>query len=79
MHPKVMTEAHVWPEGLEFVKTDLEMGITFSRLALDAHDENKRAGNRANARKAYDAVLRQSEKLILTPAQSDEIDAKFKV
>jgi len=72
-----MAEPHVWPEGLEFVRTDLETGITFSRLALDADDEDKRARNRANARKGYNTALRQWEKLLLTPAESAEIGAKF--
>jgi hypothetical protein len=55
----------------------LRTGITLSRLELDSDDGNKRARNRANARKAYNAALRQSEKLFLTPAQSAEIGAKF--
>ena len=42
----------------EFVKAELKAGLTFSHIALQSKSQEKTARNRANARKAYDAILR---------------------
>ncbi len=38
------------------IRTEIETGRTFARVALDARDEEKIARNTANARKAYDTA-----------------------
>lgn len=43
--------------GLTFLRTELNAALTFSKIALEAKDESKLERNRANARKAYDALL----------------------
>ena len=42
--------------GIDFLRTEIRTGLTFSRIALDAR-EDKRDRNRVNARKAYDAIV----------------------
>ncbi len=54
----------------EFPNTELQAGLTFCRLALDAQDAAKRARNRINARKAYRAILHFSKDAALTPSQA---------
>lgn len=43
---------------LEFLKTELETGHTFAKLALSAKYRDKLERNKANARKAYDTALK---------------------
>jgi hypothetical protein len=42
----------------QFLRTELLAGLNFSKIALEGEDESKIERNRANARKAYDALLR---------------------
>jgi hypothetical protein len=72
-----MANRRHWPEGLSFLRTELETGLSFSVVALDANDPEKATRNRANARLAYDTALRFLERVALTPAESEELDAKF--
>ncbi|HKR85113.1 MAG TPA: hypothetical protein VJS37_13230, partial [Terriglobales bacterium] len=41
----------------QFLRTELLAGLNFSKIARDSKDELKIERNRANARKAYDALL----------------------
>ena len=44
--------------GLDFLKTEIAMGLTFAEIARDAGaGSNKRIRNQANARKAYDTIM----------------------
>jgi hypothetical protein len=64
--------------GLEFLRTELTTGLTFSKIALDeTKDESKVERNRANARKAYNAVLHFMPGTILSAAESQEIEARM--
>ena len=62
--------------SVEFVKTELETGITFADLALSAKYADKLERNRANARKAHDTALKFWSKL--TPEDAAELDATLK-
>ena len=42
---------------VDFIKTDLDVAITFAQIAQESTDENNAGRNLRNARKAYDAVL----------------------
>ena len=45
--------------GIEFMRTEIGMGLAFAKVARRAADQTqKRDRNRANAQKAYDAVLK---------------------
>ena len=41
-----------------FLKTDVETALTFSGIALQTSDENKKQRNTKNARRGYDSILR---------------------
>ncbi len=60
---------------LHAIFADLRVGLTLARLASLAkpHSET-RARNLANARKAYDAVLRFSKALTLTPTEEQRLN-----
>lgn len=59
--------------SVEFVKTELETGITFADLALSAKYADKIERNKANARKAHDTALKFWNRL--TPQDASELDA----
>lgn len=49
--------------GLEFIKTELQTGLTFAQSALQSDDQpEKRTRNQANARKAYESALAWSQR-----------------
>ena len=58
--------------SVNFLKTDVETGLTFSTIAMQSKDKSKRNRMRQNARKAYDTVLRLMRRVELTPP-----DARF--
>ena len=62
--------------SVEFLKTELETGITFADLALSAKHEDKLERTKANARKAYDTALRFMEKL--KPEDAAELEVRLK-
>ena len=51
-------------KGAEFLKIELQTGMTFASIALsEERGSDKRIRNQANARKAYETVLRLRERL----------------
>ena len=62
--------------SVEFLKTELETGITFAHLALSARHEDRLERTKANARKAYDTALKFKDKLKLEKAA--ELDSLVK-
>jgi hypothetical protein len=61
-----------------FLISDLEIAFTMTSLALNAHaDSDKRSRNQHNARRAYDAVVRLSEKLDLTASEREQMDERL--
>jgi hypothetical protein len=72
-----MAQRRYWPTGVTALKTELEAGLTFSRLALTSKNRNTKVRNTANARKAYDTGKRWVDKVTLSPIDSEEISANF--
>ena len=60
-----------------FLRTELETGITFAKLALSARDEGKIARNKANALKAYETALKFAERTSLDGDESALLDPLF--
>ena len=59
---------------------DSRVGLTFATLASEAASgSEKRIRNQANARRAYDAVLRASDDTSFTESQTQELAGKMKV
>lgn len=60
-----------------FLRTELLTGLTLSGIALRTTHVEKRRRNRANAKKAYEAVLRFLPGTQVPPDQEDEIRIKL--
>lgn len=61
-----------------FLITDLELGLTFVRIASAAGEvSDQRNRNKANARKAYDAISRFRHRVLLTAGQRKLVDGKL--
>jgi len=65
------------PDGLGFLRTELETGLTLARIARSAKRPDKRNRNLLNAKKAYEAVLRFMRGVMLTNSQSRELKNKL--
>ena len=61
--------------ALDFLRTELETGLTFAKIGLSAHDEEKIRRNQLNAQKAYDTFCRYFANAAVSEAESDEMHA----
>src|SRR5262249_20555027 len=64
---------------VEFLRAELDTGLTMARIALAATREDKTNRNRTYARKAYDSLLRFIPRARLTPKETDEIKLQLEV
>jgi|KBSMisStandDraft_5_1062788.scaffolds.fasta_scaffold01135_18 hypothetical protein len=62
-------------KGVEFLRTELRVGLTAVKIAQTAKDEAKRNRHRRNAQEAYEAILRFLPKLTLTSREGDEVQS----
>ena len=60
-----------------FLRTELEVGFTLSRLAMESSQLAKKKRNRINARKAYNAVVHFMTRVSCTPDEATEIKSKL--
>ena len=60
-----------------FLRAELHTGLSFSKIALKAEDESKIERNRANARKAYDTLLRFIPDATLSTEETKEINSQM--
>ena len=58
---------------VSFLRSELQVGFTLTRIALESTRRETTARNRANARKAYAAILRFFPKVKLSADETDEI------
>jgi hypothetical protein len=61
----------------DFLRIDVETALTFTQIALEADDPEKRDRNRKNARKAYDTILHLREKVEFNPPQHKYMNEKL--
>jgi hypothetical protein len=61
----------------EFLRTEIMTGLTMSKVALEADQQDKVDRNRANARKAYDTALRFLATASLTNDEAQELKTKL--
>lgn len=59
--------------AFEFLRTDLDTALTFLDLAKSTDKVATRQRNYANARRAYDAVVRLMQKVSLDDTQRGEL------
>lgn len=67
--------------ALEFVLTEIQVGLTFVSLALrtDASESDKIQREVTNARKAYESALKFQNKIGFTDEERDQIEQRIKV
>jgi hypothetical protein len=65
--------------GLELLRTDLDVALTFMEVAATTHDPETVRRNHNNALRAYDTVLGFMLKLELTEAERETLEAKLAV
>ena len=61
--------------GIEFLRTELRVGLTAVKIARTAKDETRWNRNRRNAQEACDSVLRFLPKLTLTSREVGEVQS----
>ncbi len=61
-------------QDIEFIKIELKAGLTFSTIALQAKDTSKISRNTANARKAYEVLLRFIDRSMIGNEELAEIE-----
>lgn len=64
--------------GADFLQIDSEIALTFSGIALQSRNPERRISATRTARKAYDAIMRLRKKIDLNEAQRDNLDAKLR-
>lgn len=66
---------HVWAGtgSLDFLRTELETGLTFATIAEQASDEDKINRNRENARKACQSARHFMDRVSLSERESAEL------
>jgi septal ring factor EnvC (AmiA/AmiB activator) len=61
----------------DFLRIDSEVALTLSGIALAATDEATRRHTTMVARRAYDTIARLKERIELTGAERDKLDANL--
>lgn len=63
--------------GVDFVITDLNVGLTFSYMARGLLTQETKDRSRRNARRAYDTVVRFRDRVCPTTAEALSIQKKL--
>jgi hypothetical protein len=58
----------------DFLRIDSQMALTFSGIALNAGDPEKRKRTTLTARRAYDTIVRLRNDIELNQAEDDKLD-----
>jgi hypothetical protein len=61
----------------EFLKTDIETALTFSSIAAQTEDLQKKHRNRQHARRGYDTILRLSSRVKLSDDDEQLLSEKL--
>lgn len=67
------TQSRVNKVSADFLKVDLQAGLTFASLALEADDGGKKERNRRSARKAYDTIMRLIDRVTLAEEEAESL------
>lgn len=63
--------------SVDFLQIDSEIGLTFSGIALEANDPEKRKRMAQFARRAYDTIARLRTDVELSQAEGDKLDTNL--
>ena len=73
-----MNHTRAQTSNVDFLRTELETGLTFASIAEQASDEGKINRNRDNARKAYLSARRFISCILLSERDSAELHKMLK-
>jgi hypothetical protein len=62
----------------DFLKIDLETALTFTQLALQTPDREKKERNRQAARKAYNAIMHLIGRVSLSGVEADHFEKNLR-
>jgi hypothetical protein len=63
--------------SIDFLKIDLQTALTFSALALQSPEGEKKSRNQHNARRGYDTILRLIEKVYLSDSDAKSLGGQL--
>ncbi len=72
-----LSPPHVKIDAAKFLKTDLKVGLTFTKIASQNADPAKRQRNQRKARTAYDTVQRHLRGAHLAEADEAEVQTRI--
>ena len=60
----------------DFLRIDVDTALTFTQIALESDDQEKKDRNRKNARKAYNTIMHLRDKVEFSPSQDKYLSEK---
>ena len=63
--------------GVDFLQLDSEIALTFSGIALEAREQEKRTRTTQIARRAYDTIMQLRKDIELSDAEGDKLDSNL--
>ena len=63
--------------GVDFLQVDSEIALTFSSMALETNDKEKKIRATQTARRAYESIMRLSKKIEFTQAQREKLNVNL--
>lgn len=77
MQDLAQTRQDVNAASVDFLNIEADTGLMFANIAMESDNFEKTARNQANARLAYDTVLRFIGRVSLSAGESDGLAAKM--
>lgn len=63
--------------GVDFLQVDSEIALTFSGMAFETNDKEKKIRATQTARRAYESIMRLRKKIEFTQAQRERLNANL--
>jgi hypothetical protein len=77
MQDLAKTRKDVNAASVEFLNVEADTGLMFANIAIESDDSEKTTRNQANARLAYDTVLRFIGRVSLSAMEFDGLSSKM--
>jgi hypothetical protein len=75
----VATRERMSRASAQFLKVDLETALTFVKIAQETNDQSRRKRNIRSARKAYETVVKLSQKIEIPPEDTVTINEALQI
>jgi len=76
-----LQQSRIWEQsnraGADFIRIDSEAALTFSGIALDARDEDKRRRTTRVARRAYEMITQLRENIKLSVIENAKLESNL--